>query len=547
MTPISDTLLSRRRFVHGSAALSAALAMGFPAFAAVRRAEAAGEQTLRLACEEPETFDTGTIGGGIGIQWANHLFEGLTRYDWENQQVVPGAAKSWDISADNLTYTFHLNEGMLWSDGSPVTAGDFEYAIKRNLEPGLAGPLATFLYPLKGAEEFFTGATTDPATIAVTAKDDLTLEMTLNAVTPYWLILLSLWTCVPINKKSIDAGGVQWTEPGTIISNGRYKMESWEHDQSMVLVQNENYHGEKPTITRIEYTIFENPPEQALTAFQTGDVDLAQVTVANFDFVSNDPELSPLQYHQAVSGTWQLRLDMGNTASALADVNVRKALYLAIDRDVLTQTVLKGYMTPAYVLLPPDVPSYNPEVRLQGTIEDAKKYLADAGFANGEGFPGLQLGFAAAQENAQLVSEAIIQMWKDTLGITNAQAFAVPSDWRTRIRTENYDMYLGQWVTDFPDPYEWHNVIFEGDAWQSKWKDQTYLDLVKAANVEVDPAKRLQMFSDAEKYMIQDQMATIPLYTVGRLWVIQPWVQNLKLSPYDGPLLNIDDVTIADH
>ncbi|MEA2527083.1 MAG: oligopeptide transport system substrate-binding protein [Thermomicrobiales bacterium] len=547
MTPISDTLLSRRRFVHGSAALSAALAMGFPAFAAVRRAEAAGEQTLRLACEEPETFDTGTIGGGIGIQWANHLFEGLTRYDWENQQVVPGAAKSWDISADNLTYTFHLNEGMLWSDGSPVTAGDFEYAIKRNLEPGLAGPLATFLYPLKGAEDFFTGATTDPATIAVTAKDDLTLEMTLNAVTPYWLILLSLWTCVPINKKSIDAGGVQWTEPGTIISNGRYKMESWEHDQSMVLVQNENYHGEKPTITRIEYTIFENPPEQALTAFQTGDVDLAQVTVANFDFVSNDPELSPLQYHQAVSGTWQLRLDMGNTASALADVNVRKALYLAIDRDVLTQTVLKGYMTPAYVLLPPDVPSYNPEVRLQGTIEDAKKYLADAGFANGEGFPGLQLGFAAAQENAQLVSEAIIQMWKDTLGITNAQAFAVPSDWRTRIRTENYDMYLGQWVTDFPDPYEWHNVIFEGDAWQSKWKDQTYLDLVKAANVEVDPAKRLQMFSDAEKYMIQDQMATIPLYTVGRLWVIQPWVQNLKLSPYDGPLLNIDDVTIADH
>ncbi|MEA2512641.1 MAG: oligopeptide transport system substrate-binding protein [Thermomicrobiales bacterium] len=547
MTPISDTLLSRRRFVHGSAALSAALAMGFPAFAAVRRAEAAGEQTLRLACEEPETFDTGTIGGGIGIQWANHLFEGLTRYDWENQQVVPGAAKSWDISADNLTYTFHLKEGMLWSDGSPVTAGDFEFAIKRNLEPGLAGPLATFLYPLKGAEEFFTGATTDPATIAVTAKDDLTLEMTLNAVTPYWLILLSLWTCVPINKKSIDAGGVQWTEPGTIISNGRYKMESWEHDQSMVLVQNENYHGEKPTITRIEYTIFENPPEQALTAFQTGDVDLAQVTVANFDFVSNDPELNPLQYHQAVSGTWQLRLDMGNTASAIADVNVRKALYLAIDRDVLTQTVLKGYMTPAYVLLPPDVPSYNPEVRLQGTIEDAKKYLADAGFANGEGFPGLQLGFAAAQENAQLVSEAIIQMWKDTLGITNAQAFAVPSDWRTRIRTENYDMYLGQWVTDFPDPYEWHNVIFEGDAWQSKWKDQTYLDLVKAANVEVDPAKRLQMFSDAEKYMIQDQMATIPLYTVGRLWVIQPWVQNLKLSPYDGPLLNIDDVTIADH
>jgi oligopeptide transport system substrate-binding protein len=546
MTPVSAPLLSRRRFVGMSAALSAAMAMSFPRLAGTVRAQGA-EQALRWPCEEPETFDTGTIGGGVGIQWANHLFEGLTRWDWENQQVVPAAAKSWDISPDNLTYTFHLNEGMLWSDGSPVVAGDFEYAMKRNLAPDLAGPLATFLYPLKGAEDYFTGKTTDPNTIAVTAKDDLTLEMTLNAVTPYWLIMLSLWTCVPINKKSIDAGGAQWTEPGTIISNGRYKMESWEHDQSMVLVLNENFHGDKPSVTRVEYTIFENPPADALNVFQTGELDVAQVTVNNFDFVSGDSELSPLQYHQAVSGTWELRLDMSNAASAIADVNVRKALYLAIDRDLLTQTVLKGYMTPAYVLLPPDIPSYNPDVRLQGTLDDAKQFLADAGFPNGEGFPGIQLGYAAAQENAELVAQAISDMWKQNLGITNAQPFAVPSDWRTRIRTESYDMYLGQWVTDYPDPHEWHNVIWEGDAWQSKWKDQTYLDMIKAANVEVDSAKRLQMFSDAEKYMLQDQTATIPLYTVGRLWVIQPWVQNLKLSPYDGPLLNTDDVTIADH
>jgi len=352
---------------------------------------------------------------------------------------------------------------------------------------------------------------------------------------------------VPINKKSIDAGGAKWTEPETIISNGRYKMESWDHSQSMVLVQNENFHGDKPHVTRIEYTIFENPPDQALTAFETGGVDLAEVTVSNFDFVNGDPDLSQLLYHQGVSGTWELRLDMSNASSAIADVNVRKALYLAIDRDVLTKSILKDYMTPAYVLLPPDIPSYNPDVRLQGTVDDAKKFLADAGFPDGNGFPGLQLGFLARQENAQLVSEAIVQMWKDNLGITNAQAFAVPSDWRDRIKTENYDMYLGQWITDYPDPNEWHNVVFGGDAWQSKWHDQKYLDMIEAANVEVDPAKRLAAFSAAEAYMIQDQMATIPLYTVGRLWVIQKWVQGLKLAPYDGPLLTINEITIADH
>jgi oligopeptide transport system substrate-binding protein len=545
MGKTAAALLDRRQFVQGSAALAAAMAMSHRAFLATAQAQSTAEQTLRLACEEPETFDTGTIGGGIGIQWANHLFEGLTRYDWENQQVVPAAAQSWDISPDNLTYTFHLNEGMVWSDGSPLTAHDFEYTLKRNLEPTLAGPLASFLYPLKGAEDYFLGTTTDPATIAVTAKDDLTLEMTLNAVTPYWLVIQSLWIAMPIAKKAVDAGGATWTEPATIISNGRFTMESWEHDQSMVLVQNANFHGAKPAITRIEYAIFEDPPTQGLTAFQTGEVDLAQVTVANADFVASDPELSELQYHQAVSGTWQLRLDMSNAASALADVNVRKALYLAIDREVLTSNVLKGFTTPVYVLTSPDIPSYNENARLTGTIEDAKKYLADAGFADGKDFPGFQLGYSAAQENAQLVSEALLQMWKDNLGITNATVFPVPTDWRTRIRTEAYDMYLGQWLTDFPDPYEWHNVIFDGDAWQTKWTDQTYLDMIKAANIEVDPDKRNQMFAEAEVYRIQDQMATIPLFTVGRVWVIQPWVQNLKISPLDGPLINISDVTIA--
>ncbi len=526
--------------------MSAALAMSSQAFPSLASAQSSTEQILRLVCEEPLTFDTGTIGGGIGIQWANHLFEGLTRYDWENQQVVPAAAASWDISADNLTYTFHLNEGMVWSDGSPLTAHDFEFAIKRNLDPTLAAPLASFLYPLAGAEDFFLGTSTDPSTVAVTAKDDVTLEMTLNAVTPYWLIILSLWITMPIPKAAVDAGGATWAEPPTIVSNGWFTMESWEHDQSMTLVRNENFHGTKPLLTGIEYTIFQDPPTQGLTAFETEDVDLAQVTVANADFVNSDPTLSELVYHQAVSGTWQLRLDMSNTESAIADVNVRKALYLAIDRDVLTSVVLKGFTTPVYVLTSPDIPSYDENARLAGTIDDAKKFLADAGFPNGEGFPGIQLGYAAAQENAQLVSEALVQMWKDGLGITNASVFPVPTDWRTRIKTESYDMYLGQWITDFPDPYEWHNVIFDGDAWQTKWKDQTYLDMIRAANVEVDPEKRNEMYSAAETYRIQDQMATIPLFTVGRLWVIQPWVQNLKISPLDGPILNTPDISIAE-
>jgi oligopeptide transport system substrate-binding protein len=541
--------LSRRDLVKGGSAVTALIAMGAPNIAGIASAQDA-EQVLRMSALTPINptgpFDLALIGGGPGIQMANMMFEGLTVFDWNAHQVVAAAADTWELSADNLTYTFHLKQGMLWSDGSPLTAHDFEYAMKRNLDPALAAPLASFLYPIKGAEDYNTGKTTDTSTIAVTATDDLTLTMVMSDVTSYWPSILTLWTCFPINKKSIDAGGANWMQPETLITNGRYTMESWTPDQSMVLARNENFHGDKPGITKIEYTLFQNENEQALAVFQTGDLDTSPVSAANLDFVKSDPDLSKLLTIFPISGTWQLRLDMSNTASVISNVDVRKALYLAIDRDVLANNVLKGVPTPAYILTSPDIPSYDESARLEGTLDDAKTYLANAGYPDGANFPGFKLGYVSSQQDAQLACEAIVQMWKDNLGIT-AEAFAVPTDWRQRIKTEKFDMYYGGWTTDYPDPHEWHDVVFAGDAWQSHWTDQKYLDMIHAASIEPDNTKRYQMYADAEKYMIQDQMATIPLMTQRRPWVVQTWVQNLDVAPLDGPLIKINAVTIAAH
>jgi oligopeptide transport system substrate-binding protein len=414
--------------MKAGSAVTALIAMGAPNFAHLASAQDA-EQVLRMSAKTPINdtgpFDLALIGGGPGIQMSNMMFDGLTRFDWNAHQVVAAAADSWEVSADSLTYTFHLKQGMLWSDGSPLTAHDYEYAMKRNLDPALAAPLASFLYPLKGAEDYNTSVTTDPSTIAVTATDDLTLTMVLSDVANYWPSILTLWCCFPINKKSIDAGGADWMQPDTLITNGRYIMESWTPDQSMVLARNENFYGEKPGITKIEYTLFQNENEQALAVFQTGDLDTSPVSAANLDFAKSDPDLGPLVHTFPISGTWQLRIDMSNTESVLSNVDVRKALYLAIDRDVLSNNVLKGVPSPAYILTAPDIPSYDESGRLEGTIEDAKTYLANAGYANGDNFPGFKLGFVPTQPDAQLASEAIVQMWKDNLGIT-AEAFAVP-------------------------------------------------------------------------------------------------------------------------
>jgi oligopeptide transport system substrate-binding protein len=509
-------------------------------------AASGGTQILRRPGMEPMDFDTAIIGGGVGIEMFFFLFEGLTFYDWDQKKVLPAAAESWDVSDDKLTYTFHLRKGMVWSDGTPLTAHDFEYAIKRNLDPALGGTLTSFVFPIKGAQDYNTKKTTDPNSVQVTATDDLTLKMTLVGVTPYWPVILSLWTTFPINKKSVDKGGPKWTEPANIISNGRYTLDSWTHDQKMVLVRNEKYRGKKSAIDRIEYTLFQNPDAQGITAFQAGELDEANVIATSADFVTSNGTLSKLQRQVPISGTWQLRIDLSNDQSPLSKVGIRKALYLGIDRDLLCKKILKGLNTPALTLLPSDVPSYNPKAALTGTVADAKKYLADAGYPDGKNFPGFKLGYVPTQATAQLVSEALLQMWKDNLGITTATAFAVPTDWRKRIKTEKYDMYLGDWQSDFPDPFDWHNTIFDGDGWQTHWSDQKYLDMIKKASVEPDDAKRTQMYADAETYLIQDQMATIPLYVDGQLWVVQPWVQGLKVSPFD--VFNfVDDATIGKH
>lgn len=532
--------------VNASAPAATAAPVATTAPATTSSAASTTGTVFRRPSEEPLNFDLGLIGGGTGIEMANLMFDGLTFFDWTQKKVVPAAADSWDVSSDGLVYTFHLHPGMVWSDGSPLTAHDFEYAIKRNLDPALGGTLTSFVYPIKGAEDYNRKKNPDPNSVAVTAKDDVTLEMTLNAITPYWPVILTLWTTFPINKKSIDKGGAKWMEPPNLITNGRYSMESWAHDQKMVLVRNDKFRGKKSSVQRIEYSIFQNPDAQGLTAFQSGGLDQANVIATSVDLVNNDPNLSKLKHQIPISGSWQLRLDMSNTQSAISNVNVRKALYLGIDRDLLCKNILKGLNTPSLTLLPPDIPSYDPKSGLAGTVADGKKLLADAGFPGGSGFPGFKLGFVPTQKTAQLVSEALVQMWKDNLGITTISAFAVPTDWRQRIKTQKFDMYLGEWQSDYSDPYDWHNVIFDGDAWESHWNDPKYLDMIKKASIEPDSDKRLQMYSAAEAYMIQDQMATIPLYVDGELWVLQPWVQGLKVSPFD-VWCDLDDATIAKH
>ena len=484
-------------------------------------------QVLRypITNELTGNWDYTLSGGGFGLQFGLELMDGLTELDVETGKPMPKVAESWEFNEDGSVCTYTLRSDVTWSDGTPVTAHDFEFAIKRNFDPASESQYAWALYQIAGGEDYNTGVTTDPETVGVKALDDTHLEITLREPTPYLPMLTALWVTYPLKRELIEEKGTEWWLPENALTNGPFKPESFEIDQKWVLVRNENYWDEKPTIERVEYTLFENDETQGVAAYEADELDIALVSAADMERVSTDATLSEQLHVWSRSANWQLRIDNSNAASPLADLNVRQALYLAIDREALANNVLKGTMAPAWTFLPAGTMGYNPDARLQGTVEDAKQLMADAGYPDGAGFPGFKLVYVATQGDAVLMSQAIAGMWKENLGI-DVELVPAPNDWRTLIRTEPYDMYIGRWYADYEDPQDWHNLAIVEDSFSTHYTNAEWTAAVEAAKVELDVDKRKQMYEEAEVALIADA-PIIPLTYPSQIWLIKPNVKGL--------------------
>ncbi len=484
-------------------------------------------QVLRYPMTNDATgnWDYTLSGGGFGLTMGLELMDGLTQLDVVTGEPKPKVASSWEFSEEGSICTFTLRDDVTWSDGSPVTAHDFEFAIKRNFDPASASQYAWALYQIEGGEDYNSGVTTDPETVGVKALDDTHLEIRLREPTPYLPMLTALWVTFPLKRDLLESKGAEWWYPENAITNGPFRPESWEIDQKWTVVRNENYWDTPPTIERIEYTLFENDETQALVAYEADELDIALVSAADMERVSSDPVLSEQLNIWGRSANWHLRLDMSNAASPLADLKVRQALYLAIDRERLAENVLKGTMAPAWTFLPSGTMGYNPEARLQGTVDDAKQLMADAGYPDGAGFPGFKVVYVPTQGDATLMTQAIAGMWKDNLGI-DVELVPAPNDWRTLIRTEPYDMYIGRWYADYEDPQNWHNLGIVEDSFSTHYTNAEWIAAVEAAKVELDVEARREMYEAAEVALIADA-PIIPLAYPSQIWVIKPNVKGL--------------------
>lgn len=496
-------------------------------------AAAQAEMVYRVATMgEPKTLDPHGVSG----TWENHIvgdqFMGLTT-DSAEGTPVPGAAESWTVSDDGLVYTFKIRDHK-WSDGQPVTADDFVYSFRRILDPALAAEYASLLYVIKNAEGLNTGKITDPSELGVKALDPRTLQITLEGPAGYFIELLTHYTSFPVPRHVIEAKGDEWIKPGNFVSNGAYKVVEWTPHAQVVAVKNpEFYDAANVKIDKVIY--YPDEDRNAVTKrFRAGEIDFQDDFASEqIDFLKK--ELPAETHIFPYLGTYYYVFNFNR--KPFDDPRVRRALTLVVDRDAITDKVLKTGELPAYGVVPPntggDWLGYEPDWMAQPYAERvamAKALLADAGYGPDNPLK-LQLAYNTS-ENHKRIAVAVQAMWK-ALGV---QAELVNREVKVHydtLKQNDFDVARAAWVADYNDPQNFLYLLETRTGVQNygRFSNAEFDKLMVDQGLTADQAARMAMMKQAEEIAMGAD-AWIPIYYyVSKALVSQKlegYVDNVK-------------------
>ena len=476
---------------------------------------------------EPPSLDWSMATDVSSYTVLNNIMEGLTQFDAEFHPL-PALAESWAVSEDGKTYTFKIREGVEWTDGKPLTAGDFEYSWKRLLNPETGADYAYFLYDIVNAEEYNTGEINDADKVGIKVVDDNTLEVTLEKPAAYFPSLLSFMATYPMRKDVVEEHGIRWTEPENIVTLGPYRLTSWKHHDHILLTRNGGYWGDKPRIEKVRIIMNENP-SSALAQYESGELDYA-------DSKSIPPlEVPRLKDLPDFKTTLMFRTNYiaFNTKKPPFDNPlVRKAFAASIDRQSIVDLIQgAGVTTKSWI--PDNMLGYNGEVGIDFDPEQAKKWLAEAGYPDGKGFPEVYFLWPDVSSN-RVIAEALQSMWKMYLGV---KVNLMNQEWKVYLSTINTDppeIHRAGWGADFPDPHNFMTLFTctSGNN-RTRWCNKEYDALVYRAAEETDPAKRKELYDKAQKILTENDVPIVPFYVSNQQNMIKPYVKGLVPNPLD--------------
>lgn len=493
---------------------------------------------------EPGTLDPHKASG----DWQNRIIgdyiEGLVAED-AKADPIPGQAESWTVSDDGLVYTFKLRDGITWSDGVPVTAGDFEYAFRRLFNPATAATYAYLQYPVKGGSEIADGAMpVDSPDFGVKAIDDKTVEITLEAPTPYFLSALTHYTAYPVPRHVIEKVGDAWTAVENIVGNGPYTVKEWVPGSYVKSVKSDSYY-DKANVQIDEVMYYtQDDLQAAFNRYRAGEYDILvdlpadqQKTV--LDTMPGEGRFAPFQgIHYYV---------INQEKEPFKNVNIRKALSISVNRELIGPDIWGSGEPPAYAWVPPGtgnyegVTPYMPEwasLPYEERVAEAKKLMEEAGYTTANPLK-LQLRYNT-NDNHQNLAIAISAMWQE-IGV-QAELFnsETPVHYNA-LRAGDFEVGRAGWLNDYSDPSNTLELLKTGTMvdgamnWGNnygRYSNPEFDRLVTEAASDGDLASRAKLLGAAEK-LAMDEFAAIPLAWYLANNVVKPSIKGFEDNAKD--------------
>ncbi|WP_299612949.1 peptide ABC transporter substrate-binding protein [uncultured Tateyamaria sp.] len=504
-----------------------------PAFAAdvPEGVTLAEEQTFTYRIlDEFSSFDPQLIEDTYGSDIARDLFEGLYNQDSDGN-IVPGVALNHEASADNLTYTFTLRDDAKWSDGTPVTAGDFVYAWQRAVTPELASPYAWYmeLMSIENGAAIIAGEM-EPTALGVSAPDDTTLVVNLSQPLPYFNKMVTHATTFPAPKWAIEEHGAQWTRPGNLVSNGAYVLKEHVPKERSVRARNEMYWDNENTVLETVTTLVIGDDAQGLTRWRAGEVDMTDIPAGQYPALAN--EFPDEAFAVPRLCNYYFNFNLASGPEAFQDVRVRQALAMALDREVIVDRVLQGGQFPAFTFTPAatagfDVPDVDIAAMTQADRDArAKELLTEAGY--GEGGEPLSFTYLYNTNEAhQQVAIVATQMWKQKLGV---DVTLENQEWKVFLETrgaQNFDMARGAWCGDYNEASTFLDLLTTESGYNdAKFSNARVDELMADAKSSSDPQP---LYTEVEQ-ILAAEMPVIPIYHYSTNLMLSDAIQGWPIN-----------------